>query len=132
MQTLGLLLVLAAVLVGGKAFTDQYQQQLNGYMQKVAPGLPPAVLPSSVLPQDPDLNTTQHESAVVPVTDVKKIYKCVDANGRVAYTEQPCVGKQAEVIVIKKDIDDSALDKTTDNVLDKMKEIVTPDSEPAN
>jgi chemotaxis signal transduction protein len=63
----------------------------------------------------------------------------MDARGKIAYTDQPCVnGKEKKVITIQNDIDPSASDKVGD-VIDKVKEVisfdkkeVTPDSEPAH
>src|SRR6187431_2543001 len=114
-QTMGLLLILAAALVGGKTFTNQYKQQLNSYMQKVAPEQMQQLNELQSMVSEPTVSETpQHAVSQTPAagsdaapamaTDVKTIYKCVDANGRVAYTEQPCAGKQEKVIVIKKDV----------------------------
>lgn len=129
-QTLGLLLVLAAVFTGGNTFTAEYKQQLNRYMQKIVPAQSQlgSALPSFTSPQDG--MDIQQEAAVAPEpVGQKKIYKCVDAHGKVSYTEHGCVnGKENKVITIQNDIDPAPIDKAGD-VFDKVKEVVMPDSE---
>ena len=147
-QTTGLLLILAAVLVGGDEFTTQYKQQFNRYMQQAAPeqmqqlnelqsmvSEPTAsAIPKPVVSKEPVVDSVE----VAPATDVKTIYKCMDARGKIAYTDQPCVnGKEKKVITIQSDIDPSSSDKI-DDVIDRLKEAVSfdkkevkPDSEPA-
>lgn len=148
-QTTGLLLILAAFLVGGDEFTTQYKQQLNNYMQQAAPeqrqqlnelqsmvSEPAAsAIPKPVVSKVPVADSV----GVAPAADVKTIYKCMDARGKIAYTDQPCVnGKEKKVITIQNDIDPSASDKVGD-VIDKVKEVISfdkeevkPDTEPAH
>lgn len=148
-QTIGLLLILAAFLVGGDEFTTQYKQQLNNYMQQAAPeqrqqlnelqsmvSEPAAsAIPKPVVSKVPVADSV----GVAPAADVKTIYKCMDARGKIAYTDQPCVnGKEKKVITIQNDIDPSASDKVGD-VIDKVKEVISfdkeevkPDTEPAH
>ena len=129
-QIMGLLLVLAAVFTGGNTFTAEYKQQLNRYMQKIVPAQSQlgSTLPSFTSPQDG--MDIQQEAAVAPEpVGQKKIYKCVDAHGKVSYTEHGCVnGKENKVITIQNDIDPAPIDKAGD-VFDKVKEVVMPDSE---
>ena len=151
-QTTGLLLILAAFLVGGDEFTTQYKQQLNNYMQQAAPEQmqqlnelqsmvsEPIVsaIPKPVVSKAPVADSVGGAPAPA-ADDTKTIYKCMDARGKIAYTDQPCVnGKEKKVITIQNDIDPSASDKVGD-VIDKVKEVisfdkkeVTPDSEPAH
>ena len=150
-QTIGLLLILAALLVGGQAFTDQYKQQLKGYMQQAAPDqmqqlneLQSMVSEptASAIPKPVVSKATVADSVGVtpaPAADIKTIYKCMDARGKIAYTDQPCVnGKEKKIITIQSDIDPSPSDKVGD-VIERVKEMISfdkkeakPDPEPAN
>jgi chemotaxis signal transduction protein len=63
----------------------------------------------------------------------------MDARGKIAYTDQPCVnGKEKKIITIQSDIDPSPSDKVGD-VIERVKEMISfdkkeakPDPEPAN
>lgn len=159
-QTIGFLLLLGAMLVGGEQFNDAYKQQFYRYMRQAAPEQMrelDEMQAMGILPDmgmNPDQNTSakpvkttqpagnaaqvqgENGSAaaatqpVVPAEDIgaKKIHKCVDAKGRVAYTEQPCAGAEEKKVITIRETDDSPLGNATGNVLDKVKKIVGPDS----
>lgn len=120
MQTIGLLLILAAAMTGGDKLNSEYKKQLNQYLKSVAPEQMQqlnALQASGVLPTVPDdaapVVSNQEGEEVTPVSaapvgNQKVIHKCVDAKGRVAYTEKPCDGAQEKkVITIKNGYDDT-------------------------
>lgn len=121
LQTIGLLLVLLAAMLGGDKITAAYKTQVNQYLQNVAPEQMQQLnelQSSGVLPKiSTDIapvvsNQADDEKAepvsAAPVGNQKVIHKCVDAKGRVAYTEKLCDGAQEKkVITIKNGYDNT-------------------------
>lgn len=159
-QTIGFLLLLGAMLVGGNQFNEAYKQQFYRYMRQAAPEqmreldemqsmgmLPdmgmnpdagavgevtPAANPAGKAAQagngaDSSGATTQ---SATPVEDpsVRKIHKCVDAKGRVSYTEQPCAGAEEKKVIAIQESAGSSSTSPADSVLDTVKKIVKPDA----
>ncbi|HSC76023.1 MAG TPA: DUF4124 domain-containing protein [Pseudomonadales bacterium] len=141
-QTVGFVLILIALLVGGDSFMEQYKTQFNQRMQQIAPEQMQQwnELQSMMAGSDFTVNTpvsatvetgNNADASVAPaaVVNQKVIHKCVDAKGRVAYTEQPCTGVQEKTIAIK-NIEEPP-GNNIGGVLDAVKKIAQPDSEPA-
>ncbi|MBK8289302.1 MAG: DUF4124 domain-containing protein [Cellvibrionales bacterium] len=151
-QTIGLLLLLAAVFTGGDAFTKEYKSQFNRYLKQAAPEQMQEWKELQSMMSGPDMvpipKPTVSKKTTVTQTEttdasgepnageagevdeaVKTIYQCVDKNGNVSFIDKPCTGKQEKVITIR-DIDEPSLEKSVDGLLDKVKQAVAPVTAP--
>jgi hypothetical protein len=134
-QIAGMLMILASLLLGGDTFTEEFKTQFNQRMQSAAPGQMQQLKELQSMVTEPDATTdssaaTDEGAVEAPAStgNQKVIHKCIDAKGRVAYTEQPCAGTQEKVITIKS-IEEPP-ENSTGNVLDTVKKIVAPDTQP--
>lgn len=153
-QTVGLLLVLAAVLSGGETFVAEYRQQFSQYMQQNAPAQWAQVqeMQGLLSVSDESVSGISHSiknaassveknpavsAAVQAVQSVedkpvargdKVIYKCVDAGNHVSYSEQPCVGAKQKAITFKSDYDGTQ-EKPSPSMFDSARKLVTKDTE---
>jgi hypothetical protein len=113
-QVIGLILMVSALFVGGENFTRQYSVSFQQYMSQNYPDqykkmgeLPSGdMLPSikdlySPDAEESDGNSSQSLEANTPLPGQKVIHKCVDAKGRVTYTEQRCANDTVKTINIK-------------------------------
>lgn len=145
-QTIGLLLLLAAVFMGGNTFTTEYKTQFNRYLKQAAPeqmqelnelqsmmsGPDSEPVPRPVVSKKATATQTENTDAAENTDTgevVKTIYQCVDKNGNVSFIDKPCTGKQEKVITIR-DIDEPSLEKSVDGLLDKVKQAVAPVTAP--
>jgi hypothetical protein len=151
-QTIGLLLLLAAVFTGGDAFTTEYKSQFDRYLKQAAPEQMQEWKELQSMMSGPDMvpvpKPTVSKKTTVTQTEttdasgepnageagevdeaVKTIYQCVDKNGNVSFIDKPCTGKQEKVITIR-DIDEPSLTKSVGGLLDKVKQAVAPVTAP--
>ncbi|HQQ64198.1 MAG TPA: DUF4124 domain-containing protein [Pseudomonadales bacterium] len=68
-------------------------------------------------------SASQLSPSTAPATENKVIYKCVDAKGHVAYTEEPCVGAKSKVITVKENYDSGEKAGST-SIFDSAKKLV--------
>lgn len=145
-QAIGLLLLLAAVFMGGNTFTTEYKTQFNRYLKQAAPeqmqeldelqsmmSAPDSEpVPRPVVSKKATATQTENTDAAENADTgevVKTIYQCVDKNGNVSFIDKPCTGKQEKVITIR-DIDEPSLEKSVGGMLDKVKQAVAPVTAP--
>lgn len=114
-QMVGILLMVSAFFVGGECYTREFSASFRQYISQNFPEqykqlgqLPSGDLLPSIkdfsgsgdnLPLEQDKQEGS-EAEPAPKPGQKRIYKCVDANGRVTYSEQACEKQEVKTINI--------------------------------